>query len=131
MGFHLRGRYLGDTPAQAAKSITKDEAHEMLLDYIVMWDEHPSEFIASGEVFKYTWNDLVRCALEEIRDYGEEYGKIQWREPAPKASSNSKCCCGKAKCTGCGKCGSKNLMPKGASNRKKAPARKATTSRRC
>ncbi len=90
MGYYLKGRFLGDTPEQAAMSITKDEGHEMLLDYIVTWDQHPSDFIASGSVFEYTWFGLVKLALEDIRDYGVEYGKIEWRESAPKASSNRK-----------------------------------------
>ena len=131
MGYYLRGRFLGDTPAQAAGNLAEHDIREMLLDYIVLWDTSPSEMIASGEIFQFTRAGIIRDALEDIRKNGMDYGKIQWRDTVPKASSNAKCCCGKARCTGCGKCGSKNLMPKGASNRKKAPARKATTSRRC
>lgn len=125
MGYYLRGRFLGDTPAQAAKALAKADAEEVLLDYIVQLDQHPAEFIASGEVFKYTWNDLVKFALEEVRDYGQDYGKVQW---SAQKSSNAGCSRGKSRCTGCGSCGSKNLAPR-APAKKKTAARSA--SRRC
>ncbi len=56
------------------------------------------------------------------------FERIQGSENAKK-----RCCCGKSRCTGCGKCGSENLMPrssKGRSSPKKAPAKKANKGRR-
>ncbi len=128
MGYYLRGRFLGDTPAQAAGNLAEHDIREMLLDYIVLWDTSPSEMIASGEIFQFTRAGIIRDALEDIRKNGMDYGKIQWRDTAPKASSNSKCCCGKAKCTGCGRCGSKNLAPR--SSNRKTTAKKPANRRR-
>ena len=122
MAFRVNGRILGDTAEEAAANMTEDEIREMLLDWIVLWDKHPSEMIATGEIFKYTRRQLVLDALKDMESYFTSYGKVEYfyriRKPVD-------CGCGKTRCTRCGKCGSKNLALKGTSNR--APAKKASS----
>lgn len=138
--FFCRGQLIGSNVGEAARNMSDADKRELLLDYIVLWDTHPSEMIASGAIFNYTRDALVREALEDVMEHGTQLGKVEYRPSGYKVAVD--CGCGKPRCTRCGQC-SKNLAIQGTSNRKssgkastkktskaKTSAKKTTSGRR-
>ncbi len=114
--FFCRGQLIGSNVGEAVCNMSDADKRELLLDYIVLWDTHPSEMIASGSIFNYTRDALVREALEDVKDNGTRLGKVEYRPSGYKVAVD--CGCGKSRCTHCGQCGSKNLAIQGTSNRR-------------